>query len=76
MCDCVKIIMDNEYDRLHKRLQDGERYIIEPVDGSKVYLFTYFCDDKMMCVINKKKIPLIPVKEYISWRRSNVCVCK
>lgn len=72
MCDCVKIIMDDEYDRLHKRLQDGEQFILEPVDGSKDSLFTYFRDGKMMRVINQKKIPLIPVKEYISWRRSHI----
>ena len=75
MCDCVKIIMDDEYDRIHKRLTDGERFIYEPVGDSEDFFFTYFRDGKMMRVINQKNIPIVPVKEYIIWRRSHVCVC-
>ena len=66
----MKIIMDEEYNRLHERLTDGGEPFI--LDGSN---FTCFRDGKMIRVINKTKVLLIPVNEYIRWRRSHVCVC-
>ena len=73
MCDCVKIIMDDEYDRIIKRLRDGERFVYEPVhEGDEDLFFTFLCDEKMIRVINQKRVPIIPVREYLIWRRSHI----